>query len=77
MFNGGIDSPEKVEKMIEWCRELDVRQLTLRRVAKPGDSENVEIFKWTENHLMSDGQIADIKQYLDKNGTLIDTGSGI
>ncbi len=74
MFNGGLDNPEKVDQMINWSKQLDVRQLTLRRVAKPALSENEDIGRWTEAHLLTDNQMGTIREYLAQSGSLIDKG---
>jgi hypothetical protein len=77
MFNGGVDSFEKVGEMIDWTRQLGVAQLTLRRVAKPGTSENTEIGRWTEEHFLNDMQIREVKRYLDLNGVpVLEGGHG-
>jgi molybdenum cofactor biosynthesis enzyme MoaA len=77
MFNGGIDNAEKAGKMIEFSKKLAVEQLTLRKIAKPSESENPEIGLWTESHLLSDSQHTEIKKYLEENGhRLLLTGHG-
>lgn len=77
MHKGAIDNPSKVKKMIEFSRQLDVDQLTLRKIAKPQKSENSTIGKWTAKHFMSDSQIEKIKVFLEKHGhRILSTGHG-
>lgn len=77
MFDGGIDSAEKAGKMIEFSKHLAVEQLTLRKIAKPGESENPEVGLWTESHLLSGDQMTNIKNHLEENGhRLLMTGHG-
>ena len=77
LFDGGIDTAEKTEKMIEFSKGLAVEQLTLRKIAKPNDSENPEIGLWTQAHLLSEKSQAEIKGYLEENGhRLLLTGHG-
>lgn len=71
MFDGGVDSYEKTKEMVDWCRELGVAQLTLRKIAKPRSSENTEIGQWTERHFLTEIQSREIKKYLDENGTVV------
>ncbi len=68
MFNGGIDNAEKTGKMIEFSKGLAVEQLTLRKIAKPNESENPEIGLWTESHLLTDSQFGKIRNHLEENG---------
>lgn len=77
LFNGGIDNAQKAEKMIAFSKSLAVEQLTLRKIAKPNDSENPEIGLWTETHLLSEKNQTEIKDYLETNGhRLLLTGHG-
>lgn len=73
MFNGGIDSADKVKEMIAYSKKLGVEQLTLRKMAKSDNAENPEITAWTDNHLLKPGQVADMAGFLEKNGRLLAT----
>lgn len=77
MHKGAIDTPAKVKKMIHYAKSLGVDQLTMRKIAKPGQSENTDIGKWTQAHFMTDSQVTKIKEYLDKAGhRILNTGHG-
>lgn len=77
MFNGGVDNAEKTGQIIEFAKGLAVEQLTLRKVARPEESENPEIGLWTESHLLTQNQFEEIKNYIEKNGhKLSTTGHG-
>ena len=77
LFDGGIDDAEKAGQMIDFTKKLAVEQLTLRRVAKPNNSENPEIDLWTQVHLLSDSRLQEIRRYLEENGhRLLHTGHG-
>lgn len=77
MFNGGIDNGEKAGQMIDFARGLAVEQLTLRKIAKPDESENPEVGLWTEAHLLKPEQFEDIKKQIEKSGKMIQkTGHG-
>lgn len=68
LFNGGIDNAEKTGKMIEFSRGLAVEQLTLRKIAKPEESENPEVGLWTQAHLLTNDQFQEIYRHLEGNG---------
>lgn len=77
LFDGGIDNAEKTAQMIDFAKRLAVEQLTLRKVAKPNDSENPEIGQWTEAHLLPETSLGEIRRYLEENGhRLLHTGHG-
>ncbi|MDO8622757.1 MAG: radical SAM protein [archaeon] len=67
MLKGFIDNPEKVKKLSETVKEWGVEQLTIRSVKSSEDSENKDIYQYSKEHELSDGQILDISKFLEKN----------
>lgn len=77
MFKEGIDSPAKVDKMVDYAKSLAVEQLTLRKVSKPVGSESKEVFDWASQHNLSDEQVEAIRLHIDQEGhRLAITGHG-
>ena len=68
LYDGCLDSPNKIEKMIEFSKKNSIEQLTLRRIAKPKESEDPRIESWATAHLISDEKIQKIKEFLDNSG---------
>jgi len=68
LADGYIDSREKVARMIEFARENQVEQLSLKVMIKPEQSLDPEVYKWCMEHHLSDEQIKEIDGYLCDNG---------
>jgi len=68
LFLGGIDDARKTKKIIDFAKNLNVEQLTLRRIAKSAITENLQIGAWTASHLLPDSNHEKIRQFLEKNG---------
>ena len=66
-----IDSIEKVQKLMNFAKENKVEQLTLTPVNKPEESENYEVWNWTNAHHLSEEQKKEIFEYLEKNGSRV------
>lgn len=64
-----IDDIEGLEKLVEFAKDKDVEQLTIRGVEKPKESRNDCTSKWVENHYINQETINGMRDYLDKNGT--------
>lgn len=70
LLNNYIDSPSKLENLIVFCKEMGVRQLTIRPITSPSNINN-EKTKWIIEHTLSRNQIDNIQNYLKTNGTPI------
>jgi len=71
LFKGGIDSAEKVKKLVEFAKDNQVEQLTIRPVNKPGESQDGDVAKWVEEHSLEQGQLQKIDTYLRENGVIV------
>lgn len=69
MLNGYIDTCEHVETLVTFARQNGVEQLTVRPVAAPSESEDIEVQKWTKEHLVSEGAIENINDFFRANAT--------
>jgi MoaA/NifB/PqqE/SkfB family radical SAM enzyme len=71
-INGGVDSPEKIVKLLEWAESLGVKQLTWRPVNKPsGDGSDGDVFNWVKDNGLRHDQVKSVADYVIKNGTLL------
>jgi len=50
MVGGAIDSVEGIDKTINVCKELEIEQLTIRRVTRPHRTISPEVSKWVGDH---------------------------
>jgi len=64
MLRGHIDSIEELEKLIEFCRQSRVEQLSLRSLEKPQKSENPGVAEWVTNHRLEDQKTEIIKNFV-------------
>ena len=71
MLKGYIDSPEAVDKMIEFARTHKVEQLTFRPVSKPDKSENEKVFQWTSSNHVPATLEAEVNQHLASRGAVL------
>lgn len=73
MLKGFIDSVDEVVKLADYCKKLDVEQLTIRSVAVPDKAGDKEIYEWTKPKVLSKGSVIDISEYLNKNAVKLMT----
>jgi hypothetical protein len=72
MLEGMIDSPTRVLRVVDFCREHGVEQLTvrpIRRTAKRTSNEQVSNF--VASHGISEPAITEIREWARGNGTLL------
>jgi len=69
MFKGYIDNPEEIQKLVDFAKENDVEQLTVRSIEKPDCSENKDVSGWVDEHRLVDNVVSDVRDYLDAEGT--------
>ena len=62
MIKNFIDSPKKVFELVDWCRDNDVDQLTIRPVVKPESSENLQAVSFTNNNCLGE-EVCDNIEY--------------
>ncbi len=73
MAHGFIDSRQSLQELIDFAREHEVEQLTLRPVNKPATSRDEEAFGWTNEHHLRPEQLAEIRGFLEIKGALLMT----
>lgn len=70
MLKGYIDNPEYLKKLIEFCKHMGVKQLTIRPMTAPDNTDN-DITKWIKENHLTYAQIRDIELFLHSKGTPI------
>lgn len=67
MIKGYIDTPKKITKLLEYAKNNQVEQLTVRPVNKPYFTEEKQSCKWVEKNSLSKKQKELIKVFFEKN----------
>lgn len=75
MHNGGIDSPQELDGMIDFARRYTVEQLTLRPINAPNVSMDAMVSSWVRCHALDDAKRTCLEERLDASGTLLQTTS--
>lgn len=75
MCSGIFDSVEDMSNMVDWAKERGVEQLTLRPVAMVDeeDASNIEVARWTRDHLLKTWQIEAMVNWAHSRGTKVMT----
>ena len=68
MLNGYIDCTSEIENLIAYCKYHKVKQLTIRPITAPENSDN-EISQWIHKHTLTDLQIEIFFNYIKIHGT--------
>jgi molybdenum cofactor biosynthesis enzyme MoaA len=76
MLKGFIDNSTEVQILIEKAKEWDVEQLSIRKLATPKNTENKEIFLWTQLNMVEEIELNKIKSFIVEKGNKIMTLSG-
>lgn len=69
MQAGTVDAPERLQRVIDFCREHTVEQLTVRSIRRPKSSESAGAAGYVDQYGLSEGQITAIAEWLDGAGT--------
>lgn len=78
MTKDRVDSPEEIDRLVEYCKEHQIPQLSVRPVRKPaGDTFCPKIAKWVEDNQLYENandpehdQVKKIADSVHKNGRL-------
>lgn len=71
LVSGYVDSGARLGKLIEFSRQNGVEQLSARPVNMPESSRDPEASAWVQTNCLSTAQLADIKQWVAQNGSLL------
>jgi molybdenum cofactor biosynthesis enzyme MoaA len=70
-LNGFIDTPEKAQTMIDFCKTNKVAQLTFRNITASEVSENLAVTQWTREHALSSDKLFEIVETAKEHWTLL------
>lgn len=70
MMKRYISRPCDIDRVTDFCKKNKIKQLTLRPIAYPDNSDN-DVSRWTKDHTLSDTELKNIVEYIKKNGTPI------
>jgi hypothetical protein len=75
MYDGGVDSIEKISETIQICRHLNIEQLTIRPLRMPDKPEDqyAKTDYWVKEHQLPIEMESKIHQWLHDHGTQIYT----
>jgi len=71
MLKDYIDTIDKILQLIEFAKINNVEQLTIRKIERPNNSENMDIVKYVDEHTIEPIVMQRIKEYFDKNGVMV------
>jgi len=72
LTNGNVDSVAKIKELINFCKENNVFQLTLRDIDKPANPTNPKIAKNVDKYKLSIPQLTEIQAFIADNGVRCD-----
>ena len=67
MLKGFIDCPKELVRLINFCRDFKVEQLTVRPIEKPVRTDNNAVAEWVEKHTLSVDEKNTISDFLEAN----------
>ena len=78
MMKGQVDSPESIDRVVNYCKQFEIPQLSVRPVRKPsGDTFCLKIAQWVEQNQLYENpndpeydQVRIISDYVQKHGRL-------
>ncbi len=73
MQRGCVDSPERLDEVLSFCRESKVEQLTARSIRRPRLTSDEGASSYVGERGLADGEIAAIRDWVRARGTLLMT----
>lgn len=71
MMRGGVDSPESLQQVIDFCRKHDVSQLTIRPLRRPQESVDKTAATFVDQNAPVNTTLKNIDTWLENNGHLL------
>jgi MoaA/NifB/PqqE/SkfB family radical SAM enzyme len=68
-IKGHVDNFATLAGVVEFGRRFGVEQTTFTPINRPTASENQDALTWTEEHMLSDAEVQEIRRQLDHHGT--------
>lgn len=66
---GVVDSPQRLEKVIRWCKDHDVEQCTVRPLRVPENPKDPSYAEYTRNVTLTPEQLDCLEAWVFDNGT--------
>lgn len=74
MAKGGVENPGDLERVVRFCKDNEVDQLTVRPVRRPASSENNKASDWVkENGLSTERELYFVDLWFESHGTQLMT----
>ena len=70
-YNGGIDSREKLVKLINLTMRIGADELTVRSVATSDTTQSAGVHQWIKEHELTPEQHNDMYQFLEQEGLIL------
>ena len=73
MQNGMVDSPDKIDSVVTFCKNNKIEQLTIRPIRRPehGADGSKEFIQYIEERGLTESQISTINKHIRRKGTHI------
>ena len=72
MMKDKVDSPEDIDRVVDYCLKNGVEQLSVRPVRKPTESYCPKTSQWVADNELTTDQETNIAAYLRENGRLLE-----
>lgn len=69
LLEGYIDSLIEVDNLVNWAKEHEVEQLTIRELGSPENSADKEATQWIRKHKLLSNKVEDIREIIECEGT--------
>jgi len=70
---GGVDTPEKLQKTIDFCKLHNVDQLTIRPLRRPVRTDSVKGSSWVANNGITEEALKVLQEWTESRGTKLRT----
>jgi len=68
MLKGYIYQPKDIQRVVEFCKINNIKQLTLRPIASP-ETEDGSVAQWVKDHTLNQHHIETIEAHVQRKGT--------
>lgn len=71
MLNGFIDNSESIDELIDFTKENNIEQLTVRPVNKPSETQDANVSGFIQDNALSNESKQEITDHIRQNGVLV------
>lgn len=69
MQQGCIDGPARLDDLVDYCKDHDIEQLTVRPIRKPGATRDEGATSFVESNGLAEDQEIEIARHIEERGT--------